>query len=142
VPAPSGDLIGTALEYRVRVALDAGDPTVARERIAPYLAHAQDMQAQPAWAGRAETLRAELLLDLGDVASARQALAVAQQQLDAGRHTEPTVKVAHALVSCIAWRSENAGAAPCASARTELASLRFPPPHIRALAERAFGATP
>lgn len=134
------EFIGNARTQQSRVALNAGDLVLARERIAGIAATPAEIRAKPAWSGRVGIFRAELALASGDRDGARAALADAAREIAVA--SAPIDRVGETTYALLAAAVARATSAPDrnaleAAARARFAALPFPAPHVRRLATAA-----
>ncbi|MEP6483337.1 MAG: serine/threonine-protein kinase [Rudaea sp.] len=105
VPTTSDwDLLGRALEKRIRIALEENDASTALQRIDPLaetLTHVREGDSY--WAGRAEYLRGEILLALGRAVEAEAALAQSAVHLASAKAPEAVLYTAQPLLHSAVW---------------------------------------
>jgi eukaryotic-like serine/threonine-protein kinase len=139
---PNQEVIGTALERKMTLALDAGDFAAAQMQMAPYLEVAHALRARPNWPGRGETRRAELLLGLGQTESALTALETAAQEFHSEVQVDPVIDTTQAMLQVLAAQQQ--GDPAQIAARRQIAQQKFrfltyPPRGVRNLAARVLG---
>lgn len=121
------------LERMARVALMAHDLARADESIARLVEQAATLPPSTDWAGRIEVLRGEALFQRGRMSEAMEALDAAATELARSTRPHPVETVVVAVLRAVAARElgESARADELTrDARTKLAALPFPPPHL------------
>jgi serine/threonine-protein kinase len=138
---PRDELIASALERKLRIALDAGDLVAAQQQIDGVVRAASALGALPLWPGRGPALHAELLLAQGRVREAEQALDACETELGTPVRQDPLVAPTCAILRLIASERRAMPAADLSARRVRAeatyTALPFPPPYLVRLAQAA-----
>ena len=131
---PDWDILGRAVEKRVRASIECHDAASATQRIAQLAEVSGRVTEQAAyWVGRSECLRGETLLALGHASQAAAALAECAVKLDSAKEPEAVLYAAQPLLQSAAFLAS--GDSPKARAfatlgRQRLLHLSSPPSRL------------
>jgi eukaryotic-like serine/threonine-protein kinase len=134
---PDLDKLSAAIEKRIRLALHAGEGSMALHWIARLERYSADAPVQRAsWPGNVDCLRGEALLALHDVPGALQALTRAGVLMDAATDVAPPLRAEHSVLLATALSANGTNqqvTTQARAARQYLSKLQYVPRRLVAL---------